>query len=272
MECASTSESYRKKIRSHLAPFAAWALSAGRASSVDELLNLDLIERYIAVGMPTAAESTRATRRAILRRVAYKVSPALSQLPRPEPIPYRRVRAPYSAAEVEGYLRLGHTQPTPGRRRSILGILTLGLGCGLDSQDLAWVRGIDVATSASGTEVTICGGSRPRTVTALSDHEALIARLARVAGEGLLIGGTTLGRHNVTSTALGRMVGDRTLPPLVVARLRSTWLVTHLDNYTPLPALMRAAGLRTVRPLEDLLDYASAISPEDTARYLRASQ
>ncbi len=51
------------------------------------------------------------------------------------------------------------------------------------------------------------------------------------------------------------MVGGEDLPRLETARLRSTWLLTHLRARTPLPALMTAAGLTTVRPLEDLLHH-----------------
>jgi len=84
------------KYLGHVSDFAAWACAEGIPLSERHLLDLDVIERYIAVGMPGAADSTGATRRAILRRVARKVSPDLRDLPAPEPIAYRRVRAPYT--------------------------------------------------------------------------------------------------------------------------------------------------------------------------------
>ena len=45
----------------------------------------------------------------------------------------------------------------------------------------------------------------------------------------------------------------------MVSRLRSTWLASHLAANTPLPLIMRAAGLKGVRPLEDLLNFAPCL-------------
>jgi hypothetical protein len=258
------------KYRSHLAAFGAWAFSQGIASEPESLLELDLIERYIQVGMPGAAEGTRATRRAILRRIARRASPSLSQLPEPEPIAYRKVRPPYLTHEVGGYLRLIPTQPTTGRRQTLSAVLALGLGCGLDSRDMGWVRGADVdSDEQAAVHVTVSAGSRPRTVTCLRDYSELLLDLATARGDQLLIGGQKLGRHNVTSTALARLVIDEHLPRLVVARLRSTWLAEHLRRGTPLPVLMPAAGLKSMRSLEDLLEFLPDPVPEVSTEWLQ---
>jgi len=220
--------------------------------------------------MPEAKESTRATRRSILSRIARHAHPLLSLSPDPVPIAYRRVRAPYAAQEVLSYFRLAGAQPTKGRRDSLMSVLVLGLGCGLDCADLGWVRGFDVRQTEEGVEVAV-GGRRPRRVVCLSRYEDRLADLAPAAGQNLLIGGSVLGRHNVSSVTLGRLLRDTSVPPLVVSRLRSTWLTAHLAANTPLPLLMTAAGLKTVRPLEDLLDHAPAHSDVECARLLRAA-
>jgi hypothetical protein len=54
-----------------------------------------------------------------------------------------------------------------------------------------------------------------------------------------------------------------------VSRLRSTWLVSHLAANTPLPLIMTAAGLKTVRPLEDLLGFTPRYTDAAAARLLR---
>ncbi|MGI9091704.1 MAG: hypothetical protein ACR2GG_11475 [Gemmatimonadaceae bacterium] len=267
---ASTSTAVR--YRSHAAAFAVWAHGEGITGGPADLFGLDLIERYIAVGMPSAAESTRATRRSILRRIARHASPALNHLPAPSPLPYRRVRAPYSPDEIAGYLRLVQAQPTEGRRRSLSAVLRLGLGCGLDCRDLGWVRGSDVTREQDGVvTVHVCGGSRPRPVVCLAAHEDEISQLAQGCGERLMIGGKVLGRHNVTSVTLANLITDSTLPRLVTSRLRSTWMLTHLQLGTPLPIFMPAAGLTTVRPLEDLLHHLPDADPEVAAPWLRGS-
>ena len=257
---STTSATNAAKYLSHLSDFAAWAHEQGGPLALEALLDPDVIERYIAVGMPGARESTRATRRAILRRIARHCASPPQDLPLP--IAYRRVRPPYSPAEVEGLLALASAQPTPSRRRTLRAILHLGLGCGIASRDLAWVRGQDIEQLPDGAvSVTVSGGTRPRNVVALRAHEGPLLDLTRFSSSGLLIGGSIRGRRNVTRGPLDRVVGGEDLPRLETARLRSTWLLAHLQARTPLPALMTAAGLTTVRPLEDLLHHC----PVDTA-------
>jgi len=251
---STRSASNAAKYLSHLSDFAAWAHDQGVPLALEALLDPDVIERYIAVGMPGARDSTRATRRSILRRIARRCASPQQDLP--PPIAYRRVRPPYSLEEVHGLLALASAQPTPSRRRTLRAILHLGLGCGIASRDLAWVRGQDIEQLQDGSvSVTVSGGTRPRAVVALHAHETALLELSRLTSGGLLIGGSTRGRRNVTRGPLERVVGGEDLPRLETARLRSTWLLAHLQARTPLPALMHAAGLTTVRPLEDLLHH-----------------
>ncbi len=251
---STTSATNAAKYLSHLSDFAAWAHAQGVPLTLQPLLDADVIERYIAVGMPGAKDSTRATRRAILRRIARRCASPPQDLPLP--IAYRRIRPPYSSEEVHGLLALASAQPTLSRRRTLRAILHLGLGCGIASRDLAWVRGQDIEHLPDGSvSVTVSGGTRPRTVVALHAHETALLELSRFTSGGLLIGGSTRGRRNVTRGPLERVVGGEDLPRLETARLRSTWLLAHLQARTPLPALMHAAGLTTVRPLEDLLHH-----------------
>ena len=266
---AMTEQTARRHL-SHISPYAAWAYHEGVPLNLAQLMEASTIERYIEVGMPDAKDSTRATRRSILRRIARHSHPSLAASPDPLPLAYRRVRAPYEAHEVASYFRLAEAQPSQGRRKSLLAVLLLGLGCGLDCADLGWVRGLDVRSTDEGVAVAV-GGRRPRRVVCFSRYEDRLAALALAAAGDLLIGGSMLGRHNVTSVTLGRLLQDTSVPPLVVSRLRSTWLAAHLAANTPLPLIMGAAGLKTVRPLEDLLDFAPGYSNAEASRLLRAA-
>ena len=257
------------KYLSHFSDFAAWAHAQGVPVVLVYLLDSDVIERYIAVGMPGARDSTRATRRAILRRIARRCASPQQDLPLP--IAYRRVRPPYSLEEVHRLLALASAQPTPSRRRTLRAILHLGLGCGIAARDLAWVRGQDIEQLPDGAvSVTVSGGTRPRNVVALRAHEGALLELTRITSSGLLIGGSVRGRRNVTRGPLDRVIGGEDLPRLETARLRSTWLLAHLQARTPLPALMAAAGLTTVRPLEDLLHHCP-VDAEAARLALRAA-
>jgi hypothetical protein len=65
-----------------------------------------------AAGLSAVA---RRTLRTNLRFLARAVVPHLD--PADAPLPRQRAKAPYSAAEIAGYLALARAQPTPGRRR-----------------------------------------------------------------------------------------------------------------------------------------------------------
>ncbi len=92
--------------------------------------------------------------------------------------------------------------------------------------------------------IRVSGGPRPRTVTALRRLRG-DPRLIRAAGAGeaLLIGGATLGRHNVATPMLDRMIVD-TLPAADLARSSAL----NLAGTAPRPShaasvLLPAAGL-----------------------------
>jgi hypothetical protein len=255
-----------RKHLTHTAAFAIWARTEG-ADIVEALNDADWIERYVAVGMAGYRESTRATRRSALRCIARRTAP--SSTPKAEAISYRVLKPPYESWQVRRFVELAESQPTKAQRRNLGAVLALGLGAGLDGRDMAWVRGVDVRRGVSALHVRVSGGSRPREVVVLDRFADRIEDSAAGMGDGLVIGGQTLGRHNVTSVALGRMIGDRALPTLLASRLRSTWLVTHLNMRTPLPILLPAAGLKTARPLGDLLAYTEPISVDDATKLLR---
>jgi hypothetical protein len=144
-----------KKLLPHLAAFAVWASSEGATTLRESISDPDWQERYIAVGMPGAQESTRATRRAALRRVARRVNQ--SGPPAPQALPYRILKPPYRSWETTRFTDLAELQPTASRRRSLGAVLALGLGAGLDGRDMAWVRGNDVNAAGGCLTVTVCG-------------------------------------------------------------------------------------------------------------------
>ena len=137
---------------------------------------------------------------------------------------------------------------------------------------MAWVQGSGVGREAGHLVVRVAGGSRPREVVVLDRYADQVEEAAAGCGAGLLIGGSRLGRHNVTSTVLSRMVGDRSLPPLVASRLRSTWLTTHLTLRTPLSVLLPAAGLASARPLGDLVPYMDPIAADAAVALLSGTR
>ena len=256
------SPSTAQRSLSVLAAFGAWALRQGHTVDAALLANAALIDQYVESQAGGMADSSRATRRSILRRVAGRIDPA--PVSAPEAIRYQGLRPPYTAGEVARYFQLAQAQASQARWFATHAALALGLGCGIDRVDLAWIRGVDLDVAPDGAvQVTVAGGSRPRTVTALEDYAPLLQECAEHAGPSLLIGGAILGQSSRAATVLTRLAADKTLEPVQQSRLRSTWVVRHLDLGTPLSVLLAAAGMRSGRSLEHLLPHTA---PVDEAR------
>jgi integrase len=97
--------------------------------------------------------------------------------PADAPLPREHAKAPYSPAEIAGYLALADAQPTPARRMRAAGLICLGAGAGLIRADLRDVHGTDVRCRSGGVIVTVRGGARPRAVPILARyHGRLLAR------------------------------------------------------------------------------------------------
>ena len=106
--------------------------------------------------------------------------------PADTPLPRERAKAPYSAAEISGFLALADAQPTTGRRMRAAGLVCLGAGAGLIRADLRQARGSDIACRSGGVVVAV-RGARPRMVPVLSRYHAPLLAAARFAGNLSLI-------------------------------------------------------------------------------------
>ena len=137
------------------------------------LLHPSVIERF-ARPRPGCPAVARRTLRANLRFLARPLVPALA--PADAPLPRERAKAPYSPAEIAGYLALADAQPTLSRRMRAAGLVCLGAGAGLTGADLRGVRGTDV-TCRSGGVIAEVRSARPRAVPVLARYHDIAARL-----------------------------------------------------------------------------------------------
>ena len=239
------------------ARLAVWAVPLGLDPVPGVLLHSSVIERF-AGSAPGLSGSARRTLRTNLRFIARRVVPALA--PVDTPLPRERAKAPYSPAEIAGFLALAGAQPTAARRMRAAGLVCLGAGAGLAGADLRAVRGSDVICRSGGVVVEVCG-RRPRVVPVLARyHEPLLAS-AEFAGAGLVTGGTDPGRKNVTTPLTRSLSGGTGLPRLEVSRLRMTWLA-DCARLLGLATFMHAAGITCSQRLGDLL---ATLDPADEA-------
>jgi integrase len=238
-----------------------YALALGLDLVPEVVLHPSVIDRFArcAPGLSGVARRTlRTNQRFIARRVVPQLCPADAPLPR------ERAKAPYTAAEIGGFLALADAQPTAERRMRAAGMVCLGAGAGLIRADLRDARGSDVACRSGGVVVTV-RGARPRTVPVLARYHARLLAAARSAGTGLVCGGTDPGRRNITNPLVSALDGGSGLPRLDTSRLRATWLADCAD-LLGLATFMHAAGISCSQRLGDLV---AGLSPADEASAVR---
>jgi integrase len=229
------------------AKLAGFAIGLGLEPVPQVCLHPSVIERFTAHA-PGLSPVARRTLRTNLRFVARRVVPALA--PVDVPLPRERAKAPYSPAEIAGYLALAAAQPTAARRMRAAGLICLGAGAGLIRADLRHVRGSDIACRSGGVIAGV-RGSRPRVVPVLSRyHEPLLASAA-FAGNGLICGGQDPSRRNLTTPLVAALAGGTGLPRLDTSRLRATWLA-EAAQMLGLATFLHAAGITCCQRLGDI--------------------
>jgi len=227
---------------------AGYGICAGLEPVPGVLLHPSVIERF-AAHAPGMSGAARRTLRTNLRFIARAVVPHLD--PADAPLPRQRAKAPYSAAEIDGYLALADAQATPGRRTRASALVCLGAGAGLIRSDLRQARGTDITCRSGGMIVAVRGGRAPRTVPVLARYHQRLLDAAAFAGGNFLTGGTEPERGNITNPLTRSLAGGGGLPPLDTSRLRATWLA-EAAALAGLPAFLHAAGITCCQQLGDI--------------------
>ena len=238
-----------------------YAIGLGLEAVPDVVLHPSVAERFTR-SAPGLSAAARRTLRTNLRFIGRRVVPQL--YPADMPLPRERAKAPYSPAQIDGYLVLADAQPTRERRMRAAGLVCLGAGAGLIRSDLRDARGADVIARSGGLVVAV-GGRRPRTVPVLSRYHAPLLAAARSAGSGLICGGTDPGRRNITNPLITALDGGTGLPRLDTSRLRATWLAGCAE-LLGLATFMAAAGISCSQRLGDL---AAGLEPAGEAEAVR---
>jgi integrase len=231
------------------------------------LLHPSVIERFILTGAGAVSPATRRTLRTNLRALAR----AIERYPQPAPVPLvrERAKAPYSPAEIDGYLRLAAAQSTRARGLRASALVCLGAGAGLIAGELRHVHGTDVVARAGGVLVQV-GGTRARGVPVLCRYHERLLAAAEFAGDRFIIGGRDPDRRNVTDALCAALSTDSSLPRLQAGRLRSTWLVECAARIG-LSAFMQAAGITCSQRLGDLAAQLPAATEDELVALLGGS-
>jgi hypothetical protein len=224
-----------------------WGIGLGLEPVPAVLLHPSMIERF-AAHAPGLTAVTRRTLRTSLRFLARRVVPGLA--PADAPLPREHARAPYSPAEIAGYLALADAQPAVARRMRASGLVCPGAGAGLIRAGLRDVRGSDVIRRPGGMVVQV-RGARPRAVPVLARYHDRLLASAAFAGQALVTGGTDPARRNLTTPLVTALAGGTGLPRLDTSRLRATWLA-ECAGLPGLATFLHAAGITCSQRLGDI--------------------
>jgi hypothetical protein len=244
-----------------------FGIGLGLDAVPEVLLHPSVAERFTRCA-PGLSGVARRTLRTNLRFIGRRVVP--QQYPADLPLPREHAKAPYSPAEIAGYLALADAQPTLSRRMRASGLVCLGAGAGLIRADLRAVHGTDV-TCRSGGVIAAVHGARPRAVPVLARYHGRLLAAAEHAGTGLVCGGTDPGRRNITTPLIRSLAGGAGLPRLDTSRLRATWLADVAD-LLGLATFMHAAGITCSQRLGDLLAGLQPAREQDAVRLLGAAR
>jgi integrase len=244
-----------------------WAIGLGLEAVPEVLLHPSTAERFTRCA-PGLSSAARRTLRTNLRFIGRRVVPRL--YPADLPLPRERAKAPYSPAEIAGFLALADAQPAMERRMRAAGLVCLGAGAGLIRADLRDARGADVACRSGGVVVQV-RGQRSRVVPVLARYHAQLLAAARFAGSGLICGGADPGRRNLTNPLVSALDGGGGLPRLDTSRLRATWLA-DCGELLGLATFMRAAGISCSQRLGDLVAGLPPGGEADAVRLLGAAR
>jgi len=244
-----------------------WAIGLGLDPVPDVVLHPSVAERFTRCA-PGLSPVARRTLRTNLRFIGRRVVPQL--YPADLPLPRERAKAPYSPAQIAGYLALADAQPALERRMRAAGLVCLGAGAGLIRGDLRAVRGTDVICRSGGVIAQV-RGARPRVVPVLARYHGRLLAAAAFAGNGLICGGADPARRNITTPLTRSLSGGAGLPRLDTSRLRATWLA-DVAELLGLATFMHAAGITCSQRLGDLLAGLEPAGEAEAVRRLGAAR
>jgi integrase len=249
---------------------AAFGERVGSELRSEVLLSEAQIERFVLCGTQGFSPATARTLRTNLRALTR----ALDAHPQPRPValPRERVKAPYSAAEIDGYLRLAEAQSTLSRRMRCEALICLGAGAGIVGAELRHISGGDVVCDSGGVLVRVRAPAPPRArmVPVFCRFQEPLLAAARFAGEGLICGGRDPGRRNLSDALSRALSADRCLPRLQAGRLRSTWL-HEAARTIGLQTFMAAAGISCSQRLGDIAARLPRASETEMVALLQGS-
>lgn len=244
---------------------AAWSQREGIPLDREEVFAPDNIRRYAEIGCPELSTPSTATRRAVLRTMGRALTEE-APWPAPEPMLPQRLRHPPYSARDEQRLR-SLRLPTRHQQRRLDAVLALGLGAGLWAREYLTATPSDLRTINGLTHLQVQGTRARKVVVRDRDAQTLHRLAAEHPLENFAGFRASEWDRSRTWNAI-RAIDTPTDLKLETERLRSTWLVHHLDRGVHLTVLARHAGLKTTRAFTLLMPFLTEPPEAMTNRHL----
>lgn len=232
--------------------FVLWAWQTrGMDLDVTRMFRRQVVEEYVHRGMAAFTRGSRATYRSTLLTMVDAVTPPSEvrfPIPRSDPTP------PYAAAEIAALRSWAGAQGSAVRRRDAAALLAMGFGAGLATRELLSVRSGDIDVRGDDAHILVWSG-RPRLVPVLPAWQpGLRAAMGELGDDQWVF---RVGRTGVRSAQVTDFLhrGHTTELDVRPARMRTTWLLTHLHAGTPPRDLLRISGLEHLAALDRIRQF-----------------
>lgn len=225
-----------------LAGFADWVYTVGAAQLDLDILRADLFDAYEAYRRLEVQPNIAARDRKRLYALAGEPLPA--EVGR-DYSTTSKVADPYTAAELDVIRDWAQWQPNRIARISANGFVGLGLGCGLRRSEAALIHRKHVHRKGDLFTVDVPGG-RARRVPVDPDWADHLAFAADTTSGYLIAPGATTRTSRASRLWFSRARGTAPVP----SRMRNTWLLGRINEAESADALVREAGVSSIRSLE----------------------
>ncbi|GGM63552.1 phage integrase family protein [Microbacterium saperdae] len=238
--------------------FVLWAWQTkGLELDVARMFRRRVVEEYVHRGMESFTRGSRATYRSVLLTIVDAVTPPSDV---PFPIPRSDPTPPYTAAEIAALRSWASAQGSTVRRRDAAALLAMGFGAGLATRELLSVRTGDIDLRGDDVHILVWSG-RPRLVPVLPAWQPGLRTAIGELGDDQWV--FRVGRTGVRSAQVTDFLhrGHTTELNVRPARMRTTWLLTHLQAGTPPRDLLRTAGLEHLAALDRIRRFLPPRAP-----------
>ncbi|GAA1955303.1 hypothetical protein [Agromyces allii] len=243
-----------KELAAALGPYALWCWRTGSAIDTSEqMLNVAVIEYYIAEGLTGYTKAGRGTIRSRLLRLAEAFGPDVKLRQPLRAYSGPNPSKPYALLDQAGFTSWARSQGTRLRSANAAVLLSLGFGAGLSNEEIISVRRGDIIPDELGLLLDLKGKrSRRIPVLELWSPALLQASWAGEPDEWAFLPG----RHYRSANLTGLFISKSDAPVrLQTRRMRATWIVHHLNRGTPAVPLLEASGLKSIDAFDQFLPF-----------------